>query len=100
MRRNSLNYIIDVGLAVTFLSVFVTGVIKFPDLLHYFVRIGIIFPTQIFTTIHKWSGITMGVAVLLHLVLHWKWIVKTTGGFYRRKIDVKTGDKDRAEAVA
>ena len=28
--------------------------------------------------IHEWLGIGLGIALLLHLVLHWDWVVRTT----------------------
>lgn len=38
--------------------------------------------------IHDWSGVALGVVILLHLVLHWRWIVcqveRLLGGTQRR----------------
>jgi hypothetical protein len=28
--------------------------------------------------IHEWLGIGLGIALLLHLTLHWDWVVRTT----------------------
>ena len=28
--------------------------------------------------IHKWSGLALGVLVLLHVVLHWQWLARMT----------------------
>jgi len=28
--------------------------------------------------IHEWLGIALGIALLLHLTLHWDWVVRTT----------------------
>ena len=33
--------------------------------------------------IHKWSGLALSVAVLLHVVLHWRWL----GRMARRALD-------------
>jgi hypothetical protein len=77
----------------------VTGVIKFPDILRFFARIGIVFPTRTFTTIHKWSGAAMGGLVFLHLVLHWKWIAKTTKGYFRRKAEGKDSEQDHVKTA-
>ena len=33
MNRNKLNYLVDLGLAISFFSVFITGLIKFPGLI-------------------------------------------------------------------
>ena len=35
--------------------------------------------------LHDWVGIALVVVVLLHLALHWRWIVYMTGRLLRRK---------------
>jgi Domain of unknown function (DUF4405) len=39
--------------------------------------------------IHEWLGIGIGVALLLHLTLHWDWVVRTT----RRLLNPRGHDK-------
>lgn len=78
MERIYWNYIVDMGLVVTFLLSGITGIIKFPGLLWYF---GISFfqlPMRTINWLHNWMGIAMVVLVFIHLVLHWKWIVMVT----------------------
>ncbi|MBN2042298.1 MAG: DUF4405 domain-containing protein [Candidatus Aenigmarchaeota archaeon] len=84
VNKAKLNYVIDVGLGISFLSVFITGIVKFPDFLQYFGITRRYIPVQGLSTIHDWSGIIMGILVLVHLVLHWKWIVCMTKSFFRR----------------
>ena len=36
-------------------------------------------------TIHDWSGVAVGVLVLVHIVFHWKWIVCQTRQIFRPK---------------
>ncbi|MBU0530203.1 MAG: DUF4405 domain-containing protein [Nanoarchaeota archaeon] len=70
MRRA--NYIVDVLLTISFIMVFITGVIKFPGLLSY---LGISYasiPIGDISTLHNWSGIFMAVLVFIHLALHWR----------------------------
>jgi Domain of unknown function (DUF4405) len=33
--------------------------------------------------IHEWLGIGLGIALLLHLTLHWDWVIRTTGRLLR-----------------
>lgn len=84
MNRNTLNYWIDIGMALSFFVCFVTGVLKF----RLFVRwLGLHqreLPIYELTVVHDWSGILLGVFVFAHLVLHWKWIVAMTRGFFKR----------------
>lgn len=78
MKKGTVIYMVDIGLVVTFLISFITGIIKFPGLLQ---RLNIspeLFPTYEITVIHDWSSVVMGVLVLIHLGLHWKWIVTMT----------------------
>ncbi|MBN2422244.1 DUF4405 domain-containing protein [Candidatus Woesearchaeota archaeon] len=86
MDKTKLNYFIDLGLAVSFILVFITGVIKFPKLLP---SLGIRYsylPMNLFTVIHDWSGIAIGIFVLLHLILHWKWIVCMTKNMVNKNL--------------
>jgi hypothetical protein len=39
--------------------------------------------------IHEWLGLGLGVALLLHLTLHWDWVIRTTARLLRR------GGRDR-----
>ena len=79
MNKAKLNYFVDIGLFISFLLVFVTGVIKF-KLFNLYKSFG--FPN--ISLIHDWSGIAMGVLVLIHLILHWNWIVCMTKGFFQK----------------
>lgn len=31
---------------------------------------------RLWVDIHKWSGLALGILVLLHLALHWNWLVR------------------------
>ena len=78
MNTTKIRYAIDIGLLVSFFSVFVTGTIKHPITSSgIWARLGI-YPTYGISQIHDTSGLVMGILVLLHLVLNWKWIVATT----------------------
>ena len=85
MNRTKLNYWIDIGLAISFVICFITGLIKWPGLIQ-------IIGTSAYkalhvkniSTLHDWSGLIMGIIVLLHLALHWKWIVCVTKSMFKR----------------
>lgn len=34
--------------------------------------------------IHEWLSIAFGAAIIIHLLLHWKWLVATTSRFFRK----------------
>ncbi len=85
MNRSILNYIIDVGLAITFLISAVTGIIKFPELTKYFRAVYLTIPARTLNFLHDWSGIVMTALVLVHIILHWKWIVAMTKKIFGKK---------------
>ena len=39
--------------------------------------------------LHDWSGLIMGLLVIIHLALHWRWIVSMTKNMFKR--DKKQG---------
>lgn len=85
MNRTKLNYWIDIGLALSFLTCFITGLIKWHGLIRIIGTSA--YKTLHFTNIsliHDWSGLIMGVLVLIHLGLHWKWIVAVTKSIFKR----------------
>jgi cytochrome b subunit of formate dehydrogenase len=83
--KGRLNYFIDCGLIITFLLSFVTGVIKFPEWTRFFRDVYLIIPASLLSQIHDISGIVMGLLVLAHLVLHWRWIVAMTKSTFGKR---------------
>ncbi len=85
MNNLKLNYWVDVGLAISFFICFIAGLIKWPGLIRI---VGVsLYRTLYFANIsklHDLSGLIMGLLVLLHLGLHWKWIVSVTKSIFRK----------------
>jgi hypothetical protein len=79
MNRAKLNYLIDLGLFITFILVALTGIIKFP-----LFGLGKIYFKNMHL-IHDWSGIVLTALVLIHLILHWRVIKSMTKSFFRKK---------------
>jgi hypothetical protein len=73
-----INYFIDIGMLISFLSLFITGIIKFPGLSLYLGDAYFAIPFYIITPIHDWSGVSFGIMAILHIVLHWRWMVAMT----------------------
>lgn len=85
MDRGVLNYIIDAGLALTFLIVFLTGIVKWPGLIYKFGLTYADLPMRTLTLLHDWAGLAMGLLVLVHIILHWRWIVAFTKKIFGKK---------------
>ena len=85
MNKTKLNYFIDVGLAISFFTCFYTGLVKWPGLIRV---TGVsAYKTLSFSNIsqvHDMSGLIMGLLVIIHLILHWKWIVVVTKSFFKK----------------
>ncbi|MCK4997290.1 DUF4405 domain-containing protein [Candidatus Pacearchaeota archaeon] len=86
MNKAILNYWIDIGLAISFFTCFITGLIKWPGLIKL---IGVsAYKILSFSSIsmwHDWSGLIMGLLVLVHLALHWNWILAISKNIFGRK---------------
>lgn len=78
MRRVFLKYLIDLGMLVTFILCFITGIIKFPGFLRFIGATRHVLPMRDLTLIHDWSGVVLGLLVLAHLVLNLSWIMTMT----------------------
>lgn len=83
--KGRLNYFIDCGLIITFVLAFITGVLKIPELTWLFRDVFLIVPMSTLSKIHDISGMVMGLLVLAHLVLHWRWIVAMTKSTFGKK---------------
>ena len=93
MVKAKTNYIIDVLMTIASIIVGGTGLILFFFLPsgvkqgRYQEFLGI--PKHIIADIHDWSGIIIIVLVLIHIILHWKWIVRMTKNMFSRKKNKK-----------
>ena len=85
MNRAKLNYFIDLGLAISFFACAITGIIKFPRLLPYLGIDHRTLPMYELSRLHDWSGLVMTFLVVIHLVLHWNWIVSMTKSFFKKE---------------
>lgn len=85
MDKCTVNYIIDIGLGISFILAFFTGIIKWPRFIRIFGMSYSDLPMKVITGVHDFSGLVMGLLVLVHIILHWKWIVLFTRRIFYRK---------------
>jgi hypothetical protein len=50
---------------------------------------------NVWVDLHKWGGLALGVGVLIHVLLHWKWLVRKTGRYLRPR---KEAEPNRCQA--
>ncbi|MDP7078822.1 MAG: DUF4405 domain-containing protein [Candidatus Undinarchaeales archaeon] len=80
MKRTDINYIVDLAMAVFFLLSFITGLIKFPAVLVYVLQVYSSLPMYKINWVHDYSGLAFGSLGVIHIVLHWDWLVAMTRG--------------------
>ena len=85
MDKNDFKYLVDIGLAISFLLVTLTGIFKFPGIRENLAIVYGLIPRSLMALIHDWSGIVMAVLVLVHLILNWDWIKATTKSIFMKE---------------
>jgi hypothetical protein len=85
MDKIKIKYAIDIGLLIAALLNFLTGIIKFPLLTNYFKSVSTIISWYTLSNIHDWSGITIVLLVVTHLIFNWSWIVAMTKSMFKKK---------------
>ena len=88
MNNLKVNCWVNIGLMISFLVCFVTGLIKWPGLIKIIGTswYGVLHVRNI-SLLHDWSGLIMGLLVLFHLVLNWNWMVMVTKKIFKRNED-------------
>jgi hypothetical protein len=68
------NVVVDLAVAISFVICAVSGLYFFllPEAIH----------NTTWDLIHTWSGNAMIVAAVVHLWIHWRWVVKVTQRFF------------------
>jgi hypothetical protein len=85
MNPLKINYITDAGLAIAFVIICLTGLLKFKIFLNW---LNLSYGTsnfRILSFVHDWSGIVLLALIAAHLVLHWRWIVSATKAIFPAK---------------
>jgi len=80
IKKPMIKYIIDVSMGISFLLCFITGLMKWPGK-----AVGKTSPSQMVTYIHDYSGLILGLIVLIHLIINWKWIISMTNKIIHRQ---------------
>jgi len=100
-KRLSYNIILDVVIGLSFLICAISGVYFL-----YFVESGpvsnvILFNKITWDRIHTWSGVLMTITAILHIALHWNWIINITRKMFSKSQDrlkKKTGSVEYEHA--
>ncbi|HTW96452.1 MAG TPA: DUF4405 domain-containing protein [Candidatus Methylomirabilis sp.] len=78
-------YILNILLMLSFISLLLTGLLKFPELQIFFGLSAYALPWRTISYLHDWSGVVLGVLIIIHLGLHWRWYVERTKNIFFHK---------------
>lgn len=94
MIRHICNYVIDVALLAAGLLCIATGFVKWPGVVY---ALGLSYRPSlidIITQVHDWTGLLLGIGVVLHVALHIRWLM----GMTRRVLFNRRGTHEKARA--
>lgn len=87
MKKAKFNYLINVLMAIFFLGTTISSLVLFFFLPggqrrgSYQEFFGILRHDWI--TFHNWCGLILIFLIVIHLILHWRWIAETTKNFFK-----------------
>jgi hypothetical protein len=90
MNKSKIDYFVDMIALVSFLVTAITGLVIMIFLPPSEGRGGVHnylfgYGRHDWGAIHDLAGVIMIIAVLIHLVLHWRWIVNMTKGLFKKE---------------
>jgi hypothetical protein len=68
----------DLGMGITFLVTFITGLFNWTLLMRSLGLTGIVLPLALMSEVHSWAGLLLGAFVAVHLFINRAWIVAMT----------------------
>lgn len=87
MNRLKINYLVDLLMVIAFLITAISGLILFLFLPGGFPRAGqqlcLAITRRGWIVIHNFAGVIVIILVLLHLILHWNWIIQVTKSWFK-----------------
>jgi len=78
METKVLKWSVDLAMGITFVICFLTGLLKFSQLMQVTGLYRMVLPSALISDLHDWSGILLGLFVLVHLYLNRIWILAMT----------------------
>jgi hypothetical protein len=85
MQINMLLYIVNVFLGLSFAVLFLTGLLKFPELQQLFNLYSYHLPWRMISFVHNWCGMIFGVTGIIHLCLTRRWVAAMTKNYFFKK---------------
>lgn len=108
LRKARINLLVDVAIGVAFLVEVVTGFVLWLVLPHGGYQGGrnplyqqaFIVSRDVWLSLHDWFAVVMVLGVLVHLVLHWRWIVGIFRTLWREAFSQEPSMRGEPERVS
>jgi cytochrome b subunit of formate dehydrogenase len=78
MEMQVTRWCVDLAMGTAFLVCLITGLFKFTLLVRTLGLTAVVLPIALFSVIHDWSGLALGIFVAVHLYLNRSWIITMT----------------------
>jgi hypothetical protein len=78
-------YILNILMSLSFLVLLMTGVFKFPELQLALGLYQYPLPWRTISFLHDWSGVVLGILILIHLWLNRRWFSSGTKNIFCKK---------------
>lgn len=91
MERGNLKFAVDIILLLSFIGMFVTGILKWPGLANSW---GLNFGHW-FSIVHDYSGLVLALGVLLHFILNWEEFTCMAKNLFKKEEVCESDESDK-----
>ena len=78
-------YILNTLLGISFVVLFLTGLLEFPELQIIFRLYSYHLPWSLILFLHRWSGALFSLIIFIHLWFNRRWIATMTTNYFGKK---------------
>jgi hypothetical protein len=78
MNMQIVKWCVDLAMGITLLACFITGLLKFTLIVRIMGLTRMVLPMALISDIHDWSGLALGILVVVHLFFNRVWIKTMT----------------------
>ncbi len=104
MKKSTINYLVDLMIGIAFLISAISGLVFLIPLewINYSSKtiptfLGLSF--TVWDTLHIWSSVGMMGGVLVHILLHWSWIVNKTKNLVSKRVPVEANSLPAIQSI-
>jgi hypothetical protein len=80
-----MRYFLNILMLLSFISLLVTGLLKFPELQIFFKLYNHHLPWRTISYLHDWSGAVLGLLIIVHICFNRRWFFERTKNIFFKK---------------